>query len=85
VAAQGGTAFWRRLLDGWARIAGHFGEVQTLVLLGLVYGLVIGPVAVGLALARRDPLSKRGLGGHGSAWREADTRPPGLESARQPF
>ena len=27
----------RRMLHGWLEIAGHFGEVQTLVLLGIVY------------------------------------------------
>ena len=35
---------WRRLLNGWMAIAGHFGFVQTLLLLVLFYALLIGPV-----------------------------------------
>ena len=76
---------WRRLLDGWMLIAARFGEAQTLVLLGLIYGLLIGPFATGAALARRDFLAKRGLGDPGSAWCEADTTEPDLERAKHPF
>jgi hypothetical protein len=75
----------RRLLDGWLVIAGHFGEVQTLVLLGLIYSLVIGPAAVVARAFGSDFLSKRGLRAPGSAWREADTRPPLLDNLRQPY
>jgi hypothetical protein len=37
---------WRRLLDGWAAIAGRFGGVQTRVLLAFLYVLLIGPAAL---------------------------------------
>jgi hypothetical protein len=84
--AQPGAPFWRRLYLGWLAIAARFGESQTLVVLGLVYALVIGPVALGLAAARRDLLHKRGLGGQGSAWSEADTESrPDLERAKRLF
>lgn len=77
--------FWRRLLDGWMQIAARFGEVQTLALLGLIYVLVIGP-ASGISRAfGSDFLSKRGIGEGGTAWREADTRPPELDNVKQPF
>ena len=51
---------WRRLYEGWLAIAIRFGEVQTLVILAVVYGLVIGPMALVIAAARRDLLHKRG-------------------------
>ncbi|MDJ0868591.1 MAG: hypothetical protein QNK03_20955 [Myxococcota bacterium] len=66
-------------------IVAHFGEVQTLVLLGLVYGFVIGPAATVIAIGRGDFLTKRGLGEPGSAWRDADSRPPELDNVKQPF
>src|SRR4030095_9120857 len=40
------TPLWRRLLAGWMAIAEHFGSVQTLVLLGVIYVFVIGPVSL---------------------------------------
>ncbi len=72
----------RRLLNGWMAITGRFGFVQTLVILGLFYTFVIGPVAVGAALARRDLLGKRGLREGETAWRDADTAKPDLERAK---
>jgi hypothetical protein len=75
----------RRLLNGWLAVAGHFGEVQTLVLLGVVYALVIGPTSIIARLARRDFLSKRGLRQPGSAWLAADTAAPDLERSSHPF
>jgi hypothetical protein len=75
----------RRLLNGWLVVAGHFGEVQTLVLLGVVYALVIGPTSLVTRLARRDFLAKRGLRAPGSAWLPADTSVPDLERSSHPF
>jgi hypothetical protein len=79
------TSLGRRLLNGWLVVAGHFGEVQTLVLLGVVYALVIGPTSIVTRLARRDFLSKRGLRAPGSAWLAADTSVPDLERSSHPF
>jgi hypothetical protein len=75
----------RRLLQGWLAVAGHFGEVQTLVLLGVVYALVIGPVSIVAWLARRDFLSKRGLRSPGSAWLPSNSAAPDLERSKHPF
>ena len=72
----------RRLLAGWMAIAGRFGYVQTLVILTLVYGALIGPIGLFLAAARRDLLNKRQLRAAGSAWQEADTAAPDLERAK---
>jgi hypothetical protein len=74
--------FWRRLLDGWTAIAARFGHVQTLVMLGLFYGALIGPVALVAALARRDLLDRRGLRSGGTAWQDADSAEPDLERAK---
>ncbi len=77
-----GVSPGRRLLSGWMAIAGRFGFVQTLVILGLFYIFMIGPVAAGATLARQDLLGKRGLRVGGTAWRDADTAKPDLERAK---
>jgi hypothetical protein len=73
---------WRRLFAGWMAITARFGFTQTLVILTLFYALLFGPVALVIALARRDPLERGGLRAGGTAWRDADTAPPDLERAR---
>jgi len=72
----------RRLLDGWMTIAGRFGSVQTTMILIMTYVLVIGPVGIGMAIVRNDPLAKRGLKISKSAWLDADTAKPDLERAK---
>ena len=76
------TPLWRRLLEGWGGIAGRFGFAQTLVILTLFYGMLIGPVAVAIGIARRDLLGRRGLKAEGSAWLDSDSAKPDLERAR---
>lgn len=78
-------ALARRLLAGWQEIAGRFGEVQTLVILCLFYGILIGPACLVGVLGRRDFLHKRGLGTPDSAWSEADTAKPELERVKHQF
>ena len=73
---------WRRLIDGWMQIVAHFGEVQTLVLLGLIYVLVVGPASLISRAFGSDFLSKRSLRGIDSAWRDAESSPPDLERAK---
>jgi hypothetical protein len=79
---QARKPFYRRLYEGWLTIAGHFGEVQTLVVIGLSYVLVIGPVA--LIMRRKDLLHKRALA-PGSAWDAADSVTPDLARAKRMF
>jgi hypothetical protein len=71
-----------RLFQGWMVITARFGFVQTLVILTLFYLLLIGPVALGSTLARKDFLTKRGLRQGTSAWNPADTAKPELERAK---
>ena len=78
-------ATWRRLYAGWLEIAARFGEVQTLLVLSIVYTLVLGPVALVLFAFRRDLLQRRGLHVPGSAWSEADTAGADLERAKRLF
>jgi len=76
----------RRLAAGWMRIVARFGEVQTLIIVSLVYTLVIGPMAVAIAIGRGDLLHKRDLYADGSAWSEADsTSNPDVERAKRLF
>jgi hypothetical protein len=71
----------RRLLDGWLVIVARFGDVQTLVILGIFYALLIGPAAIGARIGRADMLQKRRLE-PGSAWGEADTAGAALERSK---
>jgi hypothetical protein len=82
---SGPPSLWRRLLNGWLAIAAHFGEVQTLLLLGIIYLFVIGPMAIVATLARRDFLHKRELWRSESVWGEADTHHGDLDRAKHPF
>jgi len=75
-------SFLRHLYQGWLAIAGRFGAVQTLVLLGFFYATLIGPAWLGTRVARRDLLDKGHLREGGSAWREVDSSPPDLERAK---
>ena len=78
----GTPAGWRRLLAGWMAITVRFGFTQTLVILTLFYAVLFGPVALVLALARRDLLERGELRAGGTAWRDADSARPDLERAR---
>ena len=78
-------SMWRRLYTGWLEIAARFGEVQTLLVVTMVYTLVLGPVALVLYALRRDLLQKRGHRLTGSAWSEADSARAELERARRLF
>ena len=74
--------FYRKLYEGWLVIAGHFGEVQTTIIIGITYVFVIGPMA--LVMGRKDLLQKR-AGAAGSVWNDADTTMPDLDRAKRMF
>jgi hypothetical protein len=74
--------FHKRLFHGWMLITARFGFVQTLVILTLFYVFLLGPVALGVAIGRGDPLAKRGLREGSTAWQEADSAAPDLERAK---
>jgi hypothetical protein len=79
-------SLWRRLYEGWLLIAAQFGEVQTLIIVALVYAGVMGPMAVIMQAGRSDPLHKRGLGAPGTAWQDADsTGAPDVARAKRLF
>jgi Saxitoxin biosynthesis operon protein SxtJ len=85
-ATDGPKPLWRRLYEGWLVIAASFGEVQTLIVVALVYGLVMGPMALAIRIGRGDPLRKRDLRSGGSAWLEADSvSSPDVERAKRLF
>ena len=69
------------LKTGWMTIMAHFGEVQTLVILGFFYAFLLGPAW--LFISRQDLLAKRGLRGPGGVWMEADTAAPDLERSKR--
>jgi hypothetical protein len=75
--------FYRRLYEAWLVITGHFGEVQTHVILFFSYVLAIGPAA--LFMARKDLLNKKQLDPGATAWNDADSTLPDLERAKRLF
>lgn len=76
----------RRLYHGWLELAAHFGEVQTLLIVCVVYLFVLGPMAVVAMLAGRDLLAKRGFAAAASAWADADSvSKPDLERVKRLF
>ena len=76
----------RRLYAGWLELAARFGEIQTNLIVCFVYVFVLGPMAIGATLLRRDLLAKRGFGEGTSAWCRADSvANPDIERARRLF
>lgn len=76
----------RRLYHGWLELAAHFGEVQTLLIVCVVYLFVLGPMAALAALTGRDLLGKRGFAQAASAWADADSvSQPDVERAKRLF
>lgn len=76
------TKLGRRLLDGWTAIAAHFGEAQTLVIVGFFYTVIVGPISLIARGLGADFLHKRGLHESGSAWQESESAKPDLERAK---
>lgn len=76
-------AILKRLWAGWKRVAEKIAQVQTLILLTLLYLIVILPFGVVVSLFG-DPLGlKRGRAE--SFWRPRETPPPLLDAARRQF
>lgn len=73
----------RRLLAGWTAVAGRMGSVQTLVMLGLFYVVLVGPLAITTRLFGKDFLDKRKGSPDGTAWQDSDSSPPDLERAQR--
>jgi hypothetical protein len=69
------------LKAGWLTIMAHFGEVQTLVILGFFYAFLLGPAWI--FMSRQDLLAKRKLREPGGAWMKADTAAPDLERSKR--
>jgi len=52
----------RKLWDFWKAFGHMLGQVQTAILLSVIYHLTVGPLALGAKLARRDLLELRDTG-----------------------
>jgi C4-dicarboxylate transporter len=64
----------------WTRFVHGMGAVWTAVILSVVYAVALGPVAVGMKVARQDPLDRR-LAPEPSFWRGHQANPLGPEAA----
>jgi hypothetical protein len=69
-----------RVYAVWTRAFQAIGHVWTVVLLSLIYLVAVGPVRLGMLLARKDLLDRR-LGGETSAWRDHVPNPLGPDAA----
>jgi hypothetical protein len=84
--AAGAPGWVRRLRQGWLELAGHFGEIQTLLIVCVVYLFAIGPTALVTTLAGRDLLAKRRFDEPASAWSDTDSvSNPDLTRAKRLF
>ena len=76
----------RRLQRGWLELAAHFGEIQTLLIVCVVYLFVLGPISLITIVSGRDLLVKRGFDAPASAWNESDSvSSPDLARAKRLF
>jgi len=69
-----------RVYAAWTRGFKAVGHVWTMVLLSLIYVIAVGPVRLGMLLARRDLLDRK-LGAGASVWRDHVPNPLGPEAA----
>lgn len=53
----------RKLRKFWNAFGHLLGQVQTAILLSVIYHLTVGPLALGAKIARRDLLELRDTGG----------------------
>jgi Saxitoxin biosynthesis operon protein SxtJ len=57
------AALWRRILTpvyrAWMKLAHLLAWINTRILLGVVYLVVLTPIRLALSIARRDPLQRR--------------------------
>ena len=85
-AGAPGLGLGRRLQQGWLELAAHFGEIQTVLIVCVVYLLGIGPTALIATLIGRDLLATRDFAGSASAWNDTDSvASPDLARAKRLF
>jgi len=65
---------WEKLGLAWRGLGHRMGKINAVLLLSLLYGLLLTPLAIGLRLAGRDVLKrKKGAGATGGTyWEEAE-------------
>jgi hypothetical protein len=73
------------LYVGWMSFAHLLGWINTRLLLGLFYYLVLTPIGLILRLAGKDLLHERLDRTAGSYWTEPEKHPPGPEQYRRLF
>ena len=69
-----------RVYAGWTKAFKAVGHVWTVIWLSLIYGIAVGPVSLGMLLARRDLLDRK-LGVGTSSWHDHVPNPLGPEAA----
>jgi hypothetical protein len=69
-----------RVYAAWTKAFKAIGHVWTMVLLSVIYVLAVGPISIGMLLARKDLLDRR-LSRGTSVWRDHVPNPLGPEAA----
>jgi hypothetical protein len=74
----------KALWNGWKRLAGIIGRLQTKVLLTLSFVLVVGPTWVLMSLFDKNPLRNRSAQ-NADYWSPCQSPDDKIESARRQF
>lgn len=76
--------FFKRLWEGWKKIAHAIGRFNTRIILTVFYFLVGGIAAFFMKLSSADPLKRRKVAGS-SYWTDHDPQDNPLEQAKRQF
>ncbi|MFQ5646326.1 MAG: hypothetical protein ACE5GM_05295 [bacterium] len=77
--------FFKKIWDGWKKIAEKIAVVQTKIILTVLYIAVIGPIAVLTRIFLSDPLGKRKPKKTESFWQDIVIANDTLESCQRQF
>jgi hypothetical protein len=76
--------FFKKIWQGWKKIAHKIGRFQTLVILTIVYFLIISPLGLVGRLFGWDPLDSRGYKRHKTtSFQQVRDSEPDLESLKR--
>ncbi len=69
----------------WTRFGLLLGKIGNPIVLGLMYFIIISPIAIGMKLAGRDPLRRKFDPGLETYWQDRDPAGPTPESMRNQY
>jgi len=76
---------WTHIKKGWMKFAEVLGWVNTRLLLGLTYIIILGPISLIMLILRKDPLRKRMNKRATTYWISKAPADNSLEAAKHQF